>query len=49
MIKLFWNTQNQKKPNSLNKKIIKKKNRNYNGENIIKKVQINGFLKFLKK
>ena len=49
MIKLFWNTHNQKKPNSENKKLEKKRNQIMDGANTMKKAQTNGFIKFLKK
>ena len=46
MIKLFWNTHNQTKPNSKDKKIKEKQELDYGWESIIKKVQTDGFMKF---
>ena len=46
MIKLLWNTHNQKKIDSLNKKIREKQELDYGWGNYHKKVQTNGFMKF---
>ena len=49
MIKLFWNTHNQKKPNTKDDKIIEELDRNYIWGIYHKKILIHGFMKFLKK